>query len=95
MTEVLRAYDEAAERLQPGREHFFESSRGGHLSRDWVADNFRRLWKEAGNGDPEGIVPYQLRNADLLETPTLCEEPEAGVHSRRERSGFQFGRRVR
>ena len=62
MVEVLRAYDEAAERLQPGREHFFESSRGGHLSRNWVGHNFRRLWEAAGNGASEGIVPYQLRH---------------------------------
>ena len=62
MTEVLRAYDEAAERLQPGREHFFEAYRGGRLSRRWVEKNFKRLWKEAGNGDPDGVVPYQLRH---------------------------------
>ena len=62
MVEVLRAYDEAAERLQPGREWLFESSRGGHLSRRWVVNNFKKLWEAAGNGDTEGIVPYQLRH---------------------------------
>ena len=66
MAGVLRAYDAAAERLQPGREWFFESVRGGHYGRDWVADNFRSLWRDA-NGDVGRVVPYDLRHHYAVE----------------------------
>jgi len=61
MTSVLRDYDAAAERLQPGREWFFQSPRGGCYDRGWVSDNFKRLWERA-NGDADGVVPYHLRH---------------------------------
>lgn len=66
MTEVLRAYDLAAEKAQPGREYFFESSRGGHLSRDWVEDNFTMLWEKA-NGSAGPVVAYDLRHNYAIE----------------------------
>lgn len=66
MTAVLRSYDAAAERLQPGREWFFESSKGGHYSRYWVEDNFRALW-EAANGDVGAVVAYDLRHHYAIE----------------------------
>lgn len=61
MTEVLRAYDVAAERLQPGREWFFQSPCGGHYSARWVGDNFRRLWDEANPGSGDATA-YMLRH---------------------------------
>lgn len=66
MVEVLRAYDAAAEKLQPGREWFFQSSKGGHYRREWVEDNFRALWREA-NGDAGPVVPYDLRHHYAVE----------------------------
>ena len=66
MVEVLRAYDAAAEKLQPGREWFFQSSKGGHYCREWVADNFRALWR-AANGDAGPVVPYDLRHHYAIE----------------------------
>jgi integrase len=66
MTEVLRAYDAAADRLQPGREWFFESVRGGHYGKAWVSENFRALWGLAGCG----AVParaYDLRHNYAIE----------------------------
>ena len=66
MVEVLRAYDAAAEKLQPGREWFFQSSKGGHYCREWVADNFRALWRGA-NGDAGPVVPYDLRHHYAIE----------------------------
>ena len=66
MTDVLSAYDAAADRLQPGREWFFESVRGGHYTRCWVEDNFRALWREA-NGDAGPVVPYDLRHHYAVE----------------------------
>jgi len=82
MTEVLRSYDEAADRLQPGREYFFESSRGGHLSRRWAEDNFNKLWEVAGNGDPDGIVPYQLRHEYATRNITSWDGDAFDAHDR-------------
>lgn len=61
MLEVMRAYDEAADRLQPGREWLFQSRLGGFYGRRWVESNFRELWGRA-NGSTEGVCAYQLRN---------------------------------
>jgi len=81
MTEVLRSYDEAAERLQPGREWFFESSLGGHLSRKWVENNFKMLWREA-NGDNDGVVPYQLRHEYATRNVTSWDGDAYDAHDR-------------
>ena len=61
MTSVLRDYDAAAERLQPGREWFFQSPRGGCYDRGWVVTNFNALWAQA-NGDATGVTAYMLRH---------------------------------
>ena len=61
MVAILRDYDAAADRLQPGREWFFQSPRGGHYRRAWVNYNFRKLWTQA-NGDPAGVTAYMLRH---------------------------------
>lgn len=67
MTEVLLAYDAAAERLQPGRKWFFQSSKGGgHLSCSWVDWNFDRLWRMAG-GEAGAAVAYDLRHQYAVE----------------------------
>ena len=67
MAEVLRAYDAAAERLQPGREWFFQSSKGGgHLGCSWVDWNFARLWRAAG-GEAGAAVAYDLRHQYAVE----------------------------
>lgn len=74
MTEVLRAYDRAADKMQPGRTYFFESSRGGgHLSRDWVEDNFKDLWTRA-NGDAGPVVAYDLRHNYAIENISSWED---------------------
>ena len=61
MTEMLSAYDAAADRLQPDREFFFESIRGGCYTRQWVAQNFKTLWTKA-NGSESPAVAYDLRH---------------------------------
>ena len=66
MADVLSAYDAAADRLQPDREWFFESVRGGHYTRCWVEDNFRALWRRA-NGDVGPVVAYDLRHHYAVE----------------------------
>ena len=81
MTEVLRAYDEAAERLQPGREWFFESRLGGHLSEDWVSGNFEMLWREA-NGEPDGAIAYQLRHEYARRNVTSWDCDAYDAHDR-------------
>ena len=67
MAGVLGGYDEAAERLQPGRKWFFQSSKGGGmLSCSWVDWNFDRLWRMAG-GDAGAAVAYDLRHQYAVE----------------------------
>lgn len=65
MAEVLRAYDATAERLQPGREWFFESSRGGPHCRHWLEGCFKEIWTSA-NG-PADVVAYDLRHNYAVE----------------------------
>ena len=66
MAGVLRDYDAAAGRLQPGREWFFESVKGGCYTRTWVSSNFKALWEEA-NGGAGPAVPYDLRHHYAVE----------------------------
>lgn len=66
MTVVLKDYDRAANILQPNRTWFFQNYNGGHYKRDWVNDNFKKIWKVA-NGDPKGIIPYDLRHNYAIE----------------------------
>lgn len=61
MTEILRSYDDAADKIQPRRLHFFESVKGGCYTRNWVSRNFRELWA-AANGGSGPAVPYDLRH---------------------------------
>ena len=72
MTEVLQAYDAAAEKLQPGRDWFFESVRGGHYSKAWVSENFKSLWREA-NGDSASVRAYDLRHNYAIENISSWE----------------------
>lgn len=44
MTKLLKKYDQTADRLQPNRAYFFESSKGSLYTREWVRDNFTSLW---------------------------------------------------
>lgn len=81
MTKVLAAYDEAVERLQPRREWFFESYGGGRLTADWVSRNFKKLWRVA-NGDPEGVVPYQLRSEYATRNVTSWDGDAFDAHDR-------------
>ncbi len=66
MTELLRIYDGAADKLLPDREYFFQSPRkNGCYSSAWVDETFRTLWEKA-NGKRSGmnarIIPYALRH---------------------------------
>jgi integrase len=61
MTELLKLYDQAANKLQPNRKFFFKSIRGEHYSRAWVADNFKLLWLKS-NGASNRVVAYALRH---------------------------------
>ena len=66
MTSVLRDYDAVAERLQPGREWFFQSPRGGHYGKRWVSENFGALWVRA-NGGGDHVTAYMLRHNYAVE----------------------------
>ena len=93
MAAVLEAYDEAAERLQPGREWFFESPRGRRPhDRNWVIDNFNKLWREA-NGDPDGVVAYDLRHNYAIENIMSWEGDPFDQYDRLHRLSKSMGHR--
>lgn len=73
MTELLVTYDTAINKLQPGRTWFFQSLKGDCYGRDWVNDNFKKLWCTA-NGDPKGLVPYDLRHYYAIENICSWED---------------------
>ena len=75
MTELLASYDDAADRLQPDRTWFFQSLKGGCYGRDWVNDNFKKLWHVA-NGNPRGMIPYDLRHHYAIEN--ICSWEDDG-----------------
>lgn len=60
MTNLLFRYDEAVDKIQPERTYFFESLRDMCYGRDWVNDNFKKIW-ESANGAAKGIIPYDIR----------------------------------
>lgn len=61
MNTLMQKYDSAADRLYPDREYFFESTRGGCYSPQWVTNNFKILWTKA-NGTDTDAVAYALRH---------------------------------
>lgn len=61
MTALLKEFDDAIQKIQPDRTYFFESTKGDHYSKDWVADNFSALWKKANPG-VKNTVAYDLRH---------------------------------
>lgn len=73
MTDLLLRYDAAAEKLQPGRIYFFESLNSSCYGRDWVNDNFKKIW-EAANGPSKGMIPYDLRHHYAIENISSWED---------------------
>ncbi|MGL6200843.1 MAG: tyrosine-type recombinase/integrase [Lachnospiraceae bacterium] len=73
MTELLARYDTTIDKLQPDRIYFFESMKGDCYGRNWVNDNFKKLWK-ASNGSVKGIVPYDLRHHYAVENISSWED---------------------
>lgn len=67
MTILLKIYDSAIDKIQPERTYFFECIKTGSCySRDWVKDNFNKLWK-AANGAGSHAVAYDLRHHYAIE----------------------------
>lgn len=73
MTEVLIRYDEAANKLQPDRTWFFQSLKGICHPKEWVNNNFKKIWASA-NGDPKGMIPYDLRHHYAIENIMSWED---------------------
>lgn len=73
MTELLRHYDGVMDRIQPNRTYFFQSLKGTCYGRDWVNDNFKKIW-EAANGASDGIIPYDVRHHYAIENISSWED---------------------
>jgi len=74
LTELLKVYDSAIDKIQPERTYFFECIKtGSYYSRDWVKDNFNNLWK-AANGAGNHAVAYDLRHHYAIENISSWED---------------------
>lgn len=73
MTDILTEYDTVINKLQPDRVYFFETMKGGCYGRDWVNDNFKKLWAEA-NGSAKDRIPYDLRHHYAVENISSWED---------------------
>jgi len=61
MTSLMQRYEHTISKVLPERVYFFQSYKGSHYSKDWVADNFRTLWDKA-NGSESKAVAYDVRH---------------------------------
>jgi len=61
MNNLLKRYDKAISKLQPNRTYFFQSHKDSYYSRDWVKDNFNKLWRKV-NGFESKAVAYDIRH---------------------------------
>lgn len=59
MTELIREYDEAMDRLIPGRTYFFPSTHDRPHAKGWVVWNFNTLWDRANSSE---ATAYELRH---------------------------------
>ncbi|NLC43622.1 MAG: site-specific integrase [Clostridiales bacterium] len=67
MTVLLKIYDSSIDKIQPERTCFFKCIKtGSYYSRDWVKDNFNKLWK-AANRSSSHAVAYDLRHHYAIE----------------------------
>lgn len=73
MIDPLKRYDAAIDKIQPGRVYFFETMKGGCYGRDWVNDNFKKLW-EAANGSAKDMIPYDIRHHYAVENISSWED---------------------
>lgn len=74
MTALLKIYDSAIDKIQPERTYFFECIKTGSCySRDWVKDNFNKLWKEANEADSHAVA-YDLRHHYAIENISSWED---------------------
>ena len=80
MTALLKSYDEEAEKLFPGRQHFFESPSGGHYSASWVEDVFIECWEKANGKNEHHPVAYDLRHNYAIENINSWKGDTFGFH---------------
>lgn len=73
MAELLARYDAIIDKVQPDRIYFFESMKGSCYGREWVNDNFKKLWA-AANGSTKGVVPYDIRHHYAIENISSWED---------------------
>lgn len=61
MLDVLQQYEKAISKIQPNRVYLFESIYKDHYKKDWVTDNFNKLWVKANGNNPK-VTAYDLRH---------------------------------
>lgn len=74
---VLKRYDMKVEELYPNREYFFPSPRGGHLSKAWITDVFREMWKK---DNISHATAYELRHHYAIVNINRCEDMGFEMH---------------
>jgi len=61
---LMRRYDEAIGKLYPERIYFFPNKNGSYRKKDWVTQNFKKMWQQYNS---ENVVPYELRHNYAVE----------------------------
>jgi integrase len=64
MLSLMKRYDEAIGKLYPERTYFFPAKNDSHYSKDWVTQNFTKMWRRHNGGK---AVPYALRHNYAIE----------------------------
>lgn len=59
MLELMKKYNEAIEKLYPGRIFFFPDRHGSFRDERWVNENFRKMWNKYNNSR---AIAYDLRH---------------------------------
>jgi len=60
MVEILKEYDRRMDELLPGRVYFFPDQTDHYRSKNWLKDNFAKLWNKANPGTH--AISYDFRH---------------------------------
>jgi len=92
MASLMTRYNKAIAELQPFREYFFHSIKGGHYSSSWVSLNFRILWQQA-NGTTGQAVAKDLRHHYAVENINSWTDDCFGLTSKLQYLSQSMGHR--
>jgi len=79
MADLLRKYDRAVRHICPDRTYFFPSPRGSFLSKEWVGQIFRLIWKKV---NASHAIAYEFRHNYAVENINQWTGEEFGFFAK-------------